>query len=135
MKRAFVQSRYKYYSEKASDRVRQLGFAGIALIWIFRRNANGELQLPEQLIPPALALILALACDFLQYVAGTLIWAVYGRWLEFRKMGKDTEFQAPDAVNWPALICFWSKICLMAIAYALIVHFLCAQLWIPTAPK
>ena len=40
------------YSGKASDLSRQLAFAGIALIWLFKKDDAGRLSIPPDLVMP-----------------------------------------------------------------------------------
>lgn len=46
MKLQDVRSTYYELSGKTSDLVRQLGFAGIALIWLFRTDLAGQPRIP-----------------------------------------------------------------------------------------
>jgi len=63
------------YTGKASDISRQLAFAGIAIIWIFKKDLPGAgLTVPRELIVPGLLIVLALGFDLLQYCLGTVIW-------------------------------------------------------------
>ena len=79
---------YYYYSGKASDIARQLGFAGLAIIWIFRIEGGASSSLvPKKLTVPAALIVSALACDLLQYVAGAAIWAIYHRRKSMGVMG------------------------------------------------
>ena len=70
----FSLDRYTYYSGKAGDIVRQLGFAGIAIIWIFKSDTDKQWKVPQELIPAAILITISLGLDFLQYVAGALAW-------------------------------------------------------------
>jgi hypothetical protein len=111
--------RETYYtlSGKASDISRQLSLAGIALIWIFKREKGGPLDVPGALLIPASLFIVALALDLLQYAIGTGIWGLYARYHENRDTAEDEELSAPIYFNWPALICFWLKIFFVVFAY------------------
>jgi len=42
MKLAQARGHYEYFSGKASDISRQLGFAGIALIWVFKTQVEDQ---------------------------------------------------------------------------------------------
>jgi thiamine transporter ThiT len=73
------------FSGKASDINRQLAFAAIAVIWLFKTDTpNGQITIPHDLIWPGILIVAALAADLLQYVAGSLIWGSYARYLERR---------------------------------------------------
>ncbi len=123
-------SRENYYthSGKASDIVRQLGFAGIALIWIFKTEQGGRFQIPTELFLPATLVVIGLSLDLLQYVAATAAWGIFNRVMELRwqRLGKgpEDEFMAPPWINWAAIGFFWGKVVIMATAYVLLIRFL-----------
>jgi hypothetical protein len=128
MKLENVRENYSYNSGKASDIVRQLGFAGIALVWIFRIDNAGVQAIRSELIMPATLIVITLSLDFLQYVAGTIVWGVYGRKkeLEFETQNKDLdkeEFIYSRYLNWPANSLFCLKIITIAWAYSLLLNF------------
>ena len=118
---------YQYYSGKASDIVRQLGFAGIAVIWIFKYTNNGKQIVPSELIPAAILIVLSLSFDFLHYVIGSLILGLYHRIKEYQNTKEDDDFIAPRIINWPTIFFFWGKILLISKAYYLILNYLMQQ--------
>jgi hypothetical protein len=105
---------YYYYSEAASDVSRKLNFAGLALIWLFKINDNGQDHIPSELLFPCTLIILSLSFDILQYIYGTAAWGIFSRQKE--KEGND-EFKAPRVINWPSLLCFWIKTSMIPVAY------------------
>lgn len=127
----FAQDRYSYYSGKLSDIVRQLGFAGIALVWLFRSEVAGQWYVSAPLVLVATVLVAALALDFLQYVSGALAWGIFHRQKEKAKTKHDEEFEAPRWINWPAICFFWAKVSAIAIAYALMFRFLALKVSVP----
>jgi hypothetical protein len=122
-----AQEAYDYFTVKASDLVRQLGFAGIALIWIFKGTINGREVVPPDLVPAAKWIAVALSLDLLHYVFGALIWGAYHRFKERQATPKGETFEAPRMINWPTLACFWGKIVAVGLAYARIIPFLAAR--------
>ncbi len=129
MKLEDVRKAYDYFSGKCSDLVRQLAFAGIALVWVFKTELSGHVVIPIQFRNAALLIAISLALDFLQYVIASLIWGSYNRILEGKKIKPTGEFKAPRALNWPGIICFWGKIASILWAYALIIPFLATRVW------
>lgn len=120
MKLESYRSTYYELSGKASDVARQLSFAGIALIWIFKLENAGPLSIPAPLIFPAALFVVALALDLSQYVFGALIWGAFSHYHE-RKGKKDNQnVLAPVYFNWPALLCFWLKVATVLVAYFLV---------------
>lgn len=129
MKLAYLRERYSYYSGKASDIVRQLGFAGIAVVWLFKTEVDDEWKIPVELLPAAGLIVLTLLLDFMQYVVGSLVWAGYNASKERAGTTEDPEFLAPRMINWPANFFFWAKILTTIVAYYLILRFLANRIW------
>jgi hypothetical protein len=111
-------------SGKASDIVRQLGFAGIALVWIFKTDQAGRFLVPSDLFLPATLIVVGLSLDLLQYILGTAAWGIYNSVKERSGTIQTDEFLAPRWINWPALVCFWGKIIVMGVAYVFLIRFL-----------
>jgi hypothetical protein len=126
MKLSKYRETYYEFSGKASDVARQLAFAGIALVWIFRIDSRPAPSLPRELLPPSCFLALALALDLLQYALAALIWGTFHRYHEKRLKDKrkDPELTAPPYFNWPAQICFLIKLVSVVIAYILIINYI-----------
>ena len=100
------QARESYYEAtgQTSSLVRQLGFAGIAIIWILSGGAiadNGSLDISKRLLWAGLGLVVALTVDLMHYAYRSIAWGVFARSLENRDI---TETTAPDWINRPAII-------------------------------
>lgn len=119
MKLSDYKDDYYVFSGLASSASRQLAFAGIALLWLFKSGDNGAYKLPKQLFVPAAALIIALACDILHYVTGSLIWGTFFRSNEkkTKEIGEDPELEAPSYYSWPITALFFLKIIAVIFAY------------------
>ncbi len=74
MKLSDLKKRGDEYTGKASDITRQLIFAGIAIIWLFKSEDNGYTTLDSFLILPLITLSLSIIFDLLHYVTGGIIW-------------------------------------------------------------
>jgi hypothetical protein len=79
--RASTEEQFCYYTEKAGDIARQLGFAGLALIWLFHVAASGQdagiaVKLSTGFKCPIQLIVASLAIDALQYLAGSALWGV-----------------------------------------------------------
>ena len=128
---------YYQFSGTASTVCRQLSFAGIAIVWIFKTNKGedvGVYGLPEALLWPVVFLICSMALDLIQYVVQTIIWSFYHRIKEkeLRKASKGDEEEflslarrltAPPQLNWPGWSLFTLKILSMIIAYGLLLKY------------
>lgn len=114
---------FKWYSEKASDVARQLSFAGIAIIWIFKAGDGIQAKIPNDLILPLGFLCAALAFDLLQYLSGTIIWDTFHRYHELRAK-KDENIKASPWLRRPADFFFWFKLIFVIIAYVIIIYYI-----------
>lgn len=115
---------YYFYSGKTSDLVRQLGLAGIALIWIFKYNVEDVPKIPEALLPPLILIVLGLALDLLQYAVATSVWGIFQRRKELSGVSDDTDFLAPKQFNWPTIIFFILKVPSIIAAYVYLLRYL-----------
>lgn len=120
MKLADCLRAYEELTAKASEITRKLGFAGIAIIWVFKTEKGSNYVVPTDLLLPGLLIVISLTLDYLQYVLGSFIWGCFHRYKE--KVGtKDREeFDAPRQINWPANFFFLTKIATMILAYVLL---------------
>jgi hypothetical protein len=54
---------YYFYSGKTSDVIRQIGLAGIAIIWIFNKDFNGIPKVCPELVRPLWLIAVGLGFD------------------------------------------------------------------------
>jgi hypothetical protein len=124
MKLEQPRSIYFERSKQVSDIVRQLGFAGIAVIWLFNAGEASQIDIPPELVFPGLLIVLSLGFDLSQYVLATVLWGVFQRNKELSGIPADEEITAPRWINWPALVCFTLKTVAILIAYGALATFL-----------
>lgn len=135
------QAREQYYTHSASASAvgRQLAFAGLAVIWIFKVRVADADRVPPDLLSVAALFATSLACDLLQYCAATLLWGVFQRhketqrgaafgaapeWGASHEKPGSGDFTAPRWINWPALCFFTLKFLILLIGYALLLRVL-----------
>jgi hypothetical protein len=109
---------YSDLTQKASDVSRQLAFASIGIVWFFKKpDAAGPL-IPEDLVWPAIAAVLALLFDFLHYFLSVALWGAYHR-RKARQLGlnEDKDFYPPRIIILPGEFFFWCKLIAIGIAY------------------
>jgi len=123
-----LRENYDYFSQKTSEIVRQLGFAGIALVWVFKTDVGGRQVVPPELLPAARLIVIGLGLDLLHYVAGTLIWGIYNGIKEHAATKEETNFLAPRPINWATLLFFWAKVIVIVIAYVYILGFIASRI-------
>src|SRR5437016_3324240 len=106
---ADARAAYRDYSGKTSDAVRQLGFAGLALVWVLSTDSRRPVPpaWPLELLVPAILIVSSLALDLAQYLAGSLLWGAYHRRQERAGVRETATLLAPRWINWPAVTFFW----------------------------
>lgn len=120
---------YYSFTGKLSDNTRQLAFAGIALIWIFRKFENDNYSLDHNLYLPSILIVLALGFDLLQYIYQSLVWASYYSYYYHLKNKKlQDEVKSSWMWNIPTWILYIFKVLFVVIAYYKILIFLMKKL-------
>ena len=118
------------FTSKASELSRQLAFAGVAVIWIFK-NSSQNAVIPDDLVLPLFLLVLTLTFDFLQYVFGSIEWSIFSH-IQENKYNCEHEDQEVDSSPWwinlAHTICFYLKILTIVVAYVFIVKGLASRL-------
>lgn len=108
------------YSGKLSSAVRNASLAGLGVVWIFRIGDGHEAVLPDELLLPITAFAGALAAEFLQYLAGTIIWFIFHRYHE-RKINSaedDPNLSHAPILTLPIWTFFVVKVVSVLIGYA-----------------
>lgn len=138
MKLEDVRNEYYFYTGKVSDLIRQVGFAGIGIIWVFSTTAQKEPTIPRMLLASGGLILLSLAADLLQYAVGAVIWDRFNakkedelerKAEEMKDQGKgydpeSEDFTAPSSINTVTGILFWVKFVLMLLAYVLLLFYI-----------
>lgn len=121
---------YETYTGLASTVTRQLAFAGIAIIWIFKEGTSKDPRLPQALLLPAFGCALTLGLDFLQYVVASIRWRNFAEMKEnVEKAGPSERFQVPYEVNRDAERLFNLKLFVIAITYLVLILYLLVNLF------
>ena len=127
---------YNQRSSKLSDVVRQLNFAGIAIIWLFRTGEKaGGIPYNDSLLWPLGLLVGSATFDLLHYAYASAAWGIFHRVKE-KQLHNDenAQFLAPDAINWLSNIFFWGKALLTIAAYILLVIYIAHYLRLHPQP-
>ena len=122
---------YYLYSSKTGDAVRQLAFAGIALIWVFKPAAQTIDGVPAMLLWPAVLFVAALAFDLLQGAYGTLTWGIFCRLSEGRGVQDEDTLDAPMYLNWITIFLFWAKVVVLLCAYGITLLYIHSLIRLP----
>ena len=108
-----------YYTETLSKIVRQLDFAGIAVVWIFRvAGENGQISFSSELLWALGFFVSSLILDLLQYAYASAAWSCFFRRCETKhKLKLDGDRVAPRSINWPTNASIKKKTILVAGGY------------------
>jgi len=131
MKLSDYKKDYYEFSGKVSDVARMATFAGIALIWVFKVDAEAVPCLPSELVLPAGLFALALAADLLHYFVATLTWGAFHRWHERRLAdpNEDPETSHPSWLGYPINFLFFLKLIFAVSGYVFVMLYI-ARVWL-----
>lgn len=121
---------YYGYSGKLSDVTRQLNFAGVAIIWIFRVGDTNGAGIPfaGSLLWVLALFVLSLAFDLGHYIYATAAWGLFCHRKELAGIREDEAVKAPTKINWPSLGFFWGKVGLNVVGYVVLVGYIANRL-------
>ena len=105
------------FSGKASDLNRQLGFAAIAIIWLFKKDVAGQVTIPPNLIWPGIFVVTSLTLDMMHYCLASIIWRVFYRIKEKAGVGEDANITHDVWLERPIWVLFTAKIICIIVAY------------------
>lgn len=120
-------ARDAYYelSAKLSDIVRQLSFAGIAVIWMFRVSTEKTgIVFQPVLIWPLLLFVVALSLDLAHYLYGSIAWSSFANREEGKGRRDEDKVKPHKSINWPSNVFFYCKAASCIVAYLLLISFL-----------
>ena len=116
------------FSGKASDLNRQLAFAAIALIWLFKKDVAGQPAIPHQLILPGALVAASLTLDMLHYCVASFIWRRFYTRKEKEGVSEGAQLDHDASLERPIWIFFVLKIVCVVAAYLFILIFLISRL-------
>ena len=112
MKLADARNAYYGYTESVSKAVRDIGFAGVAVVWVLR--STGADYVASSALSLGLWLFVAtLAAHVLHYYVSSACWGMLHRHWERRGAAEEHEQLAPAWINWPGLVLFHGKVVLL----------------------
>lgn len=124
MKLSEYQNDYYTFTGKLSDIARQLNFAGIAIIWIFKTNFKEKILFDQSLLISAILIICSLSADLLQYSYQSTTWSIFYHVKKKQGKNDDDIIPTPEYLNYLSWILFVLKIILLVISYIMILVFL-----------
>jgi hypothetical protein len=129
MKLSEIREAYEELSGSASKLSRQLAFAGIGMIWIFRVSTGEQTTIPTALLWPAILLISSLGIDIIQYLLQSLTWYIYYHYKKSKGIKEDISVDEPEFLNYFPWILFFAKISVMSMAYIMLFSYLYSLLF------
>lgn len=115
---------YYLFTGKLSDINRQIAFAGIAIIWIFKETDGPLISVDSQLVLAAILIILALALDMVQYIYQSIAWSIFYTKKNKKCVSEDDLIESSPWMNVPSWIFFSFKVLFVIFAYVIIICFL-----------
>jgi hypothetical protein len=120
--------REAYYksSDTASQQTRQLGIAGLAIVWLLSGGLQTSgINLNDTLLRAGICLVAALTLDLLQYVWKTVTFAIWVRVKELQKRNtlhiRNVDNQeiddAPSFILWGGWFFFYVKLLALGAGY------------------
>jgi hypothetical protein len=119
-----------YFTGKLSEIIRQLDFAGLAVIWIFRTGGkdSGGISYSDWLIWPMLFLVVSLALDLLHYVYSSAVWDWVYRGFDRAGKGDNEDVRFSKKFSLGGRLLFWLKVVATLVAYGLLIAYVAQRL-------
>lgn len=133
MKLSEYKNDYYEFTGKLSDINRNIAFAAIAIIWIFKQTAEGgAIVIPKDFIFPSILIVCALGFDLLQYIYQSATWSLFYHRNEKKATedNPDPDILAPDYLNYPSWFLFVFKVFFVIWAYSIIFSYLYKTLFL-----
>lgn len=122
----------KEFSSKASDVSRQLAFAGIAVVWIYKNPDSSPTIVKPELVLPLLLWVISLGLDLIQYFFASLSWYIFFHIKQYlfnnNKLKKTDDITAPYWLDFVITGFFIVKIAVNIWAYIELILFFIPKL-------
>ena len=113
-----IREDYEELSGLLSKFNRQLAFAGIGIVWLFRTtDASNSTSIAPEMLTPVLCFVISFAFDLLQYFWQSYAWYIYYWYKHGKGSHEEDEMNEPE---WPNMIAwgfFTIKVCALIAAY------------------
>ncbi|MBN2609933.1 MAG: hypothetical protein JXB00_00080 [Bacteroidales bacterium] len=115
------------FTAKLSEINRNLAYAGIAIIWIFKIQNSNKITIPNALLFPLLFIVLTLILDITHYIYNSIIWSLFHRRKEKEGL-KNNDIKAPKWYSNVAYFIFFGKVLTNLIGYIFLILYLSKEL-------
>ena len=126
MKQSEIREAYEELSGSLSKYNRQLAFAGIGIVWLFRITDKRNVSIEPEMLVPIMCFVISFAFDLLQYLWQSLAWYVfywYNR--QYKGLKETDEANEPEWPNVIAWAMFVIKVIALMVAYIRLGIYLC----------
>ena len=118
MKLSEIREGYEDLSGLLSKFNRQLAFAGIGIIWLFRvTDEKGTTSIDEGMLPPILCFVISFCFDLLHYLWLSYAWYIYYWYKRKKGFKEDSEMNEPEWPNIVGWLMFTIKVVALMVAY------------------
>lgn len=118
MKLSEIREAYEELSGLLSKFNRQLAFAGIGIIWLFRTtDTSGATSIDNGLLPPVMCLVISFGFDIFQYFWQSYTWYIYYWFKRHQDIAEDDDVNEPEWPNVIAWLMFTIKVAAVIAAY------------------
>lgn len=125
MERIKLLEKANQFRHKLGDINRQLAFAGIAIIWIFKIKNGAEYSLPNELLQSVRYVIISLSLDLLHYVwLATLYISTHWYQEKIKKRSADYDFKFSYIIPRISDLILLAKVVFNVLGYITIISFL-----------
>lgn len=105
-------------SGQLSSNVRQLGLSGIALVWLSQKPLGATtVTIPQELYLAGIFFVLALICDFFQYLYSYSVWYAILCKEEKKGTADNESVEGPTYINYPTNTLWFMKVASVAVGY------------------
>lgn len=131
MKLSEIREDYEELSGLLSKFNRQLAFAGIGIVWLFRTtDANGSTSVDTEMLTPILCFVISFGFDLLQYLWQSYAWYIFYWYKRNKGSREDDEMNEPEWPNIIAWSMFTIKVAALIAAYIHLGIYLYSRLFV-----
>lgn len=118
MKLSEIREDYEELSGLLSKFNRQLAFAGIGIVWLFRTTDTlGKTSIDTEMLTPILCFVISFGFDLLQYLWQSYAWYIFYWYKRKKGCKEEDEMNEPEWPNVIAWILFTVKVAALIAAY------------------
>lgn len=117
------------FTEKLSNINRNLAFAGIAIIWVFKIQEKQNIIIPRDLLIPLYFIIISLVLDLSQYLIGSIAWTIFHRYKEKKGIEDETDLKAPRWISNILYFIFFLKVVFNIFAFIFLFIYISKELF------